>query len=160
MRFKTFKEWTKDEASRLRRVVIFAEVRQCSSRKSKRASLTVNVLIAQRKQDLRQVSFWTFRFGSDHFIDTVEIGWDFLRDYLLHRWQSVIQACIDVIFEWICDSFTPLMEILIFDRFLISIFVQNAIVQFIDFSGLFFDIVLDLSPRNAVRSSHRERVRD
>lgn len=52
------------------------------------------------------------------------------------------------------------MQILIFDRFLISIFVQDAIVQFIYLLCLLLDVVLDLPSRHAVRSTHSEWVSD
>lgn len=52
------------------------------------------------------------------------------------------------------------MQILIFYWFLISIFVQNTIVQFIYLFCLFFNVVLDLSSRYAVCSSHSERIRN
>ena len=50
------------------------------------------------------------------------------------------------------------MQIFLHYYFLISVFVENAIILFIDVLNLLSHIALNLLIRNAIGSSHSERV--
>lgn len=66
---------------------------------------------------------------------------------------------IDVEFERISDSFTALMQVLLCNLLLISVFVENSVVKFVDFLYLFGYASLQLLVRHAVSRPHCERVR-
>lgn len=66
---------------------------------------------------------------------------------------------VDVELERISDFFTALMQVLLCDFLLITIFVENGVVEFVDFLHLLRYASLQLFVRHTVCSSHRERVR-
>ena len=55
MGFEPLEERAEDEASGLRRVVVFGEVGECSSFEAERAALPVDVLVAEAEHDLDEV---------------------------------------------------------------------------------------------------------
>ena len=84
MWFQSFVEGAEHKAPRLWGVVILSKVRKGSFRESKGTASSIDILVAQAEHDLSEVRFRSFRPGSDHLVDTVEIGGYFLTHFGLH----------------------------------------------------------------------------
>lgn len=107
---------------------------------------------------MREVSFRSFRLSRDHLEDAVEIGRDLFRYYFLHLGESVVKVDVNVILERVSNLFTPLMEIFTRYLLLVSVFVKNAVVQLVYVICLLLNTSLNLGVRNAICSTHSERV--
>ena len=160
MRFQAFVEGTEDETSGFGWVIIFAEVGKGSSWETEGTTLAVNILIAKAEEDLGQIGLRPFGFGSDHFIDTVDVGRHLAGNHTLHLRQPVVQSGVEVVLERVKNSLASLMQIIFLNLFLISVFIQGDVVLFVDIDNLFFDVSLDLFTRDAIGSSHCEGVGD
>jgi hypothetical protein len=158
VRLQSFIERTEHKTSRLWWVIIFTKMRQGSSCETLRTSSTINVLVSQTKHNLSQVCLWTLWLCSNHFINTIEIRWNSLRDDFLHIWQSVVKIQVDVEFKRIDNFFTTLMQIFICDFILISVLIQNSVVEGVNITDLLCNICLKLFIRNTICSSDSERV--
>jgi hypothetical protein len=158
MRFQSLVEGAEDEAPRFRGIVVFAEVRQGPSGETQRTPPSIDILIAETEHNLRQISLRTLGLGSNHLIDAVEIGRDLLGYDLLHSRQPVVQIDVDVILKGVDDPLAPLMQIFRCNLLLVSVLVQDVVVEAVDLLHLFGDVALEVLIRDAVGCSYGEGV--
>ena len=160
MRFQTFVERAEDETSGLGWVIVFAEVGKGPSGETQGAALAIDILITKAEEDLGQIGLGAFGFGGDHFVDAVDVGGDLACDHSLHLGQSVVQSSVEIVLERVKDPLASLMQIVLLNLLLISVFVQSDVVLFVDIDNLLLDISLDLLARDAIRSPHCEGIGD